>query len=180
MCSTVSATRGLPCTVVARTVSSGVDVARSMWTSQLTHLTRARRPSSPRPSATTSITPWRGLPTRLSRSSVSTTCRALLALPMHVPYLERGQHGVEQALGRCGWPWAFGIPRGVGIHEEHYCLYHRVPSFVSLPLCLNFKHFMIYVFWCNTRIHVIIHISGHVWDVLYINASVLATRKDPG
>jgi hypothetical protein len=59
-------------------------------------------------------------------------------------------------------------------------LYHRVPSFVSLPLCLNFEHFMICVLCCNTRIHVIIHILNHVCDVLCINGSVLATHKDPG
>jgi hypothetical protein len=58
-------------------------------------------------------------------------------------------------------------------------LYHLVPSFVSLPPCLNFKHFMICVSCCKTRIHVITHISGHVCDVLCVNASVLATRKDP-
>jgi hypothetical protein len=58
-------------------------------------------------------------------------------------------------------------------------LYHRVSSFVSLPPCLNFEHFMICVLCCNTRIHVIIHILGHVCDVLCVNALVLATRKDP-
>jgi hypothetical protein len=36
------------------------------------------------------------------------------------------------------------------------------------------------VLQCKTRIHVITHISGYVYDVLCINASVLATRKDPG
>jgi hypothetical protein len=55
-----------------------------------------------------------------------------------------------------------------------------VPSFVSLPLCLNFKHFMICVLCCKTRIHVIIHISGHVCDVLCGNALVLTTHKDSG
>jgi hypothetical protein len=59
-------------------------------------------------------------------------------------------------------------------------LYHRVPSFVSLPLCLNFEHFMIYVLCCKTRIHVMTHILDHVSDVLCVNTSVLATRKDPG
>jgi hypothetical protein len=59
-------------------------------------------------------------------------------------------------------------------------LYHRVSSFVSLPLCLNFEHFMICVLRGNTRIRVIIHILGHVCDVLCVNASVLTTRKDPG
>jgi hypothetical protein len=39
---------------------------------------------------------------------------------------------------------------------------------------------MICVLLCNTRIHVIIRISGHVCDVFCINALVLATRKDPG
>jgi hypothetical protein len=68
------------------------------------------------------------------------------------------------------------------LHLRARCrpLYHRVPSFVSLPLCLNFEHFMICVLLCNTRIHVIIYISCHVCDVLCINASVLVTRKDPG
>jgi hypothetical protein len=50
-------------------------------------------------------------------------------------------------------------------------LYHQVPSFLSLPLCLKFKHFMIYV---------IIYILGHVCDVLCINASMLAAHKEPG
>jgi hypothetical protein len=59
-------------------------------------------------------------------------------------------------------------------------LYHRVPSFVSLPLCLNFEHFMICVLYCKTRIHVITRILGHVCDALCINASVLVTRKDSG
>jgi hypothetical protein len=68
------------------------------------------------------------------------------------------------------------------LHLRARCgpLYHRVSSFVSLLPCLNFKHFMICVLCCNTRIHVTTHISGHVYDVLYVNASVLATRKDPG
>jgi hypothetical protein len=59
-------------------------------------------------------------------------------------------------------------------------LYRRVPSFVLLPLCLNFEHFMICVLCCKTRIHVITHILGHVCNVLCINTSVLATHKDPG
>jgi hypothetical protein len=59
-------------------------------------------------------------------------------------------------------------------------LYRRVPSFVSLPLYLNFEHFMICVCCCKIRIHVITHISGHVSDVLCVNALVLATYKDPG
>jgi hypothetical protein len=40
-CCTVSATQGLPCTVVARTVSLGVNAAISTWTSWLTPPTRA-------------------------------------------------------------------------------------------------------------------------------------------
>jgi hypothetical protein len=32
----------------------------------------------------------------------------------------------------------------------------------------------------NTRIHVITHILGHVYDVLCVNASVLTTRMNPG
>jgi hypothetical protein len=59
-------------------------------------------------------------------------------------------------------------------------LYRRVPSFVSLLLCLNFEHFMICVLCCKIRIHVITHISVHVCVVLCVNASVLTTRKDPG
>jgi hypothetical protein len=59
-------------------------------------------------------------------------------------------------------------------------LYHRVPSFVSLPLCLKFEHFRIYVLRCNTRIQVITRILGHVCDVLCDNVSVLATHKDSG
>jgi hypothetical protein len=45
---------------------------------------------------------------------------------------------------------------------------------------LKFEHFIIYVLCCNPRTRVITHISGHVCDVLCINASVLATRKDLG
>jgi hypothetical protein len=59
-------------------------------------------------------------------------------------------------------------------------LYRSVPSFVSLPPCLNFEHVMICVLCSNTRIHVITHILGHVCDVLCVNVLVLATRKDPG
>jgi hypothetical protein len=55
-----------------------------------------------------------------------------------------------------------------------------VPSFVSLPLCLKFEHFRIYVLRCNTRIQVITRILGHVCDVLCDNVSVLATHKDSG
>jgi hypothetical protein len=68
------------------------------------------------------------------------------------------------------------------VHFRAQCgpLYHRVSSFVSLPLCLNFKHFRICVLWCNIRIHIITHISGHICGVFCVNASVLATRKDPG
>jgi hypothetical protein len=35
-------------------------------------------------------------------------------------------------------------------------------------------------FFCNSRTHVITLYSGHVYDALYINASVLTTRMDPG
>jgi hypothetical protein len=50
---------------------------------------------------------------------------------------------------------------------------------VSLPLCFKLKHFIIYVFLCNSRIYVITLYSGHVCVVLCINASVLAPRMDP-
>jgi hypothetical protein len=35
-------------------------------------------------------------------------------------------------------------------------------------------------FFCNSRTHVITLYSGHVCDVLCVNASVLTTRMDPG
>jgi hypothetical protein len=50
---------------------------------------------------------------------------------------------------------------------------------VSLPLCFKLDHFIIYVFLCNSRIHVITLYSSHVCVVLYVNASVLALRRDP-
>jgi hypothetical protein len=59
-------------------------------------------------------------------------------------------------------------------------LYRQVLFFVSFSLCLNFKHFIIYVLSCDIKIHVITHILSHVYDVLCINVSVLATHKDPG
>jgi hypothetical protein len=72
------------------------------------------------------------------------------------------------------------LPRISHLRARCGPLYRRVPSFVSLPLCLNFKHFMISMLCCNTRIHVINHILAHVCDILYVNASVLTTRKDTG
>jgi hypothetical protein len=58
-------------------------------------------------------------------------------------------------------------------------LYSQVSSFELHPPSLNFKHVMICVLCCNARIHVITRISSHVCDVLCVNASVLATCKDP-
>jgi hypothetical protein len=51
---------------------------------------------------------------------------------------------------------------------------------VSLPLCFKLEHFIIYVFLCNSRIHVITLCSGHTCVVLCVNASVLVPRMDPG
>jgi hypothetical protein len=51
---------------------------------------------------------------------------------------------------------------------------------VSLPLYFKLKHFIIYVFLCNSRIHVITLYLGHACIVLCINASVLAPHMDPG
>jgi hypothetical protein len=51
---------------------------------------------------------------------------------------------------------------------------------VSLPLCFKLEHFIIYVFLCNSRIHVITLYSGHVSVVLCVNASVLTPHMDPG
>jgi hypothetical protein len=51
---------------------------------------------------------------------------------------------------------------------------------VPLLLCFKLDHFIIYVPFCNSRIHVITLYSGHVCVVLCVNASVLAPRMDPG
>jgi hypothetical protein len=106
-CFTVSATQGLPSTVVARTMSSDMDAVRSMWTSRLTLPTRAGWPSSPRPPVMTSMTPWRGLLTRPSQSSVSTTCQALLAPPSPYSLFKTGatRRGASacQSVTRVEW-----------------------------------------------------------------------------
>jgi hypothetical protein len=51
--------------------------------------------------------------------------------------------------------------------------------FVSLPLCFKLEHFIIYVFLCNSRIHVITLYSDHVYIVLCINTSMLTPHMDP-
>jgi hypothetical protein len=51
---------------------------------------------------------------------------------------------------------------------------------ISLPLCFKLEHFIIYVFFCNLRIHVITLYSGHVCVVLYVNTSVLMPHMNPG
>jgi hypothetical protein len=51
---------------------------------------------------------------------------------------------------------------------------------VSLPLCFKVKHFVVYVFLCNSRIHIITLYSDHVGVVLCVNASVLTPHLDPG
>jgi hypothetical protein len=51
---------------------------------------------------------------------------------------------------------------------------------VSLLLCFKLEHFIVYVFLCNSRIHVITLYLGHVCVVLCVNASVLTPRMDPG
>jgi hypothetical protein len=50
----------------------------------------------------------------------------------------------------------------------------------SLPLCFKLEHFIIYVFLCDSRTHVITLYSGHICVVLCINTSVLAPCIDPG
>jgi hypothetical protein len=55
-CCTALATRKLPCTVVVRTISLGLGVARSTWTSRLTSLTRPWWLCSPRLEAMISTT----------------------------------------------------------------------------------------------------------------------------
>jgi hypothetical protein len=47
---------------------------------------------------------------------------------------------------------------------------------ISLLQYFKFEHFIIYVFLCKSRIHVITLYSGHVCVVLCVNASVLAPR----
>jgi hypothetical protein len=49
---------------------------------------------------------------------------------------------------------------------------------VSLRLCFKLEHFIIYAFLCNSRIHVITLYSGHVYVVLYVNASVLTPHMN--
>jgi hypothetical protein len=52
---------------------------------------------------------------------------------------------------------------------------------VLLPLCFKILNTSLSMYpFCNSRTHVITLYSGHVCDALCINASVLATRKDPG
>jgi hypothetical protein len=53
-------------------------------------------------------------------------------------------------------------------------------TLVLLLLCFKLEHFIIYVFICNSRIHVITIYSGHVCVVLCVNASALAPRMNPG
>jgi hypothetical protein len=50
---------------------------------------------------------------------------------------------------------------------------------VSLLLCFKLEHFIIHVFLCNSRTHVITFYSGHVCDVLCVNDLVLITCMDP-
>jgi hypothetical protein len=51
---------------------------------------------------------------------------------------------------------------------------------VSLLLCFKLEYFIIYVFLCNSRIHIITLYSGHVCVVLCVNALVLTPHMDPG
>jgi hypothetical protein len=54
----------------------------------------------------------------------------------------------------------------------------RDSIWVWLPLCFKSEHFITYVFFCNSRTHVITFYSGHVCVILYVNASVLT--PNPG
>jgi hypothetical protein len=51
---------------------------------------------------------------------------------------------------------------------------------VSLPLCFKPERFIIHLFLCNSRIHVITLYSGHVCVILCVNASMLAPRMNSG
>jgi hypothetical protein len=51
---------------------------------------------------------------------------------------------------------------------------------ISLSLYFKLEHFIIYVFLCNSRIHVITLYSGHVCVVLCVNVSVLIPHMDHG
>jgi hypothetical protein len=71
--------------------------------------------------------------------------------------------------------------RGLRIIELMQALVSPSDSIlVSLPLCFKLEHFIIHVFLCNSRIHVITLYLGHVCVVLCINASVLAPRMNHG
>jgi hypothetical protein len=71
--------------------------------------------------------------------------------------------------------------RGLHIIGPMWALVSSTDSILaSLPLCFKIKHFIIYVFLCNSRIHVITPYSGHVCVVLCVNASVLAPHMDLG
>jgi hypothetical protein len=51
---------------------------------------------------------------------------------------------------------------------------------VSLPLCFKTSKTLLSMYlFCNSRTHLISIYSGHVCDVLCVNTSMLATRKDP-
>jgi hypothetical protein len=51
---------------------------------------------------------------------------------------------------------------------------------VSLTPYFKLKHFIIYVSLLYSRTHVITLYLSHVYDVLYVNASVLITHMDLG
>jgi hypothetical protein len=51
---------------------------------------------------------------------------------------------------------------------------------VSLSLFLNSNTSLSMYFFCNSRTHVITFYSGHVCDVLCVNASVLTAHMDSG
>jgi hypothetical protein len=55
----------------------------------------------------------------------------------------------------------------------------RDSIWVSLPLYFKSEHFIIYVFLCNSRTHIISLYSVHASVVLCVNASVLAPHMDP-
>jgi hypothetical protein len=81
-CCTASATRSFPRTMAAHTVSLGWGTARSMWIFWLTSPTRPKRLGLPQFGVTTSMTLWRGLPTRPSWNSVSATYRFSATPPL--------------------------------------------------------------------------------------------------
>jgi hypothetical protein len=69
--------------------------------------------------------------------------------------------------------------RGIGL-DAGPCIV-ECQSFVSLPLCFETSNTALSMYlFCKSRTHVITLYSGDLYDILCVNGSVLATRKDPG